>query len=277
MRIDTHQHFWKINDTEYPWITEELAAIRRDFLPTDLEPILQACDLQASIAVQARQKVEETEWLLELAKSHDSIVGVVGWVPLAQNQAEPYLEKFAADDNLLAVRHVVQDEEDPQFILGKEFNEGVARLKNYGLVYDILIFARQLAPSIQFVDQHPDQPMVLDHIAKPTIRRGNFDAEWRDHMLELGKRPNVFCKISGMATEVRDSEWDVELLRPYFETTLEAFGADRLVYGSDWPVCLLKTEYERWYQTVSELISSLSESEQKAIWDENVRKAYKMQ
>jgi L-fuconolactonase len=276
MRIDTHQHFWKYNDTEYPWMTDEHAIIRRDFLPKDLQPLLEACNLQASIAVQARQQVEETEWLLQLAKDNESIAGVVGWVPLAENQAEPYLEKYSADENLLGVRHVVHDEQDPQFILGKDFNEGVARLKKYGLVYDILIFARHLAPSIQFVDQHPDQPMVLDHIAKPTIRRGNFDQEWRDHLLELGKRPNVFCKISGMATEVRDDEWDTELLLPYFETALEAFGAERLVYGSDWPVCLLKTEYERWYQTVNEFISGLSEAEQEAIWHENVRKAYRM-
>ncbi|MEM8736034.1 MAG: amidohydrolase family protein [Planctomycetota bacterium] len=276
MRIDTHQHFWKINDTDYPWITEQLSVIRRDFLPDDLAPLLKTCNLDASIAVQARQSAEETSWLLSLADTNQAICGVVGWVPLAEKQGEPYLEQFADHPKLLGVRHVVQDEPDDQFILGTDFNEGVARLKQYDLVYDILIFAKHLQPTIEFVDRHPDQPMVLDHIAKPTITPGQFDEEWKKGMLELGKRPNVYCKLSGMATEVRAEEWDESLLEPYFDIALESFGAKRLVYGSDWPVCLLMTEYQRWYETVERYLSKLTEAEQKAIWSDNAKQAYKM-
>ncbi|MFN3192764.1 MAG: amidohydrolase family protein [Aureliella sp.] len=275
MRIDTHQHFWKINDTDYPWIPDG-SVIRRDFLPDDLAPLLESCNLDASIAVQARQSAEETSWLLSLAEKHETICGVVGWVPLADKLGEPYLEQFADHPKLVGMRHVVQGEPDDNFILREDFNKGVARLKHYGLVYDILIFAKHLRPTIEFVDLHPEQPMVLDHIAKPTIIPGKFDEEWKQGMLELGKRSNVYCKLSGMATEVRADSWDASLLEPYFEVALEAFGANRLVYGSDWPVCLLMTEYQQWYKTVEQFLSKLSDHEQTAIWSENARQAYKM-
>lgn len=265
MMIDSHQHFWVINDTDYVWMTDAHDTIRRDFLPDDLEPLLDATGIDGTVAVQARQMVEETAWLLELARLHPRIRGVVGWVPLCDRAGEPWLERFAADPRLVGVRHVVHDEPDDFFILRADFDEGVRRLAHHGLVYDILIFARHLPQTITFVDRHPDQPFVVDHVAKPTIVRGAFDRMWALGVRDLARRENVACKVSGMVTEVRDAAWDVELLRPYFDTVLEAFGPSRLMVGSDWPVCLLRAPYGEWAAAFDRLVGELSAVEQAAI------------
>lgn len=265
MTIDSHQHFWVINDTDYVWMTDAHDTIRRDFLPTDLEPLLDAAGIDGTVAVQARQMVEETAWLLELAGRHPRIRGVVGWVPLADRAGEPWLERCAADPRLVGVRHVVHDEPDDLFILRTDVNEGVRRLSAYGLVYDILIFARHLPQTITFVDRHPDQPFVVDHVAKPAIAREAFDRAWARGVRDLAQRENVACKVSGMVTEVRDATWDVELLRPYFDTVLEAFGPSRLMVGSDWPVCLLRAPYGEWVAAFDRLVGELSAVEQAAI------------
>lgn len=265
MTIDSHQHFWVINDTDYVWMTDAHDTIRRDFLPDDLEPLLDAAGIDGTVAVQARQMVEETAWLLELARLHPRIRGVVGWVPLCDRAGEPWLERFAADPRLVGVRHVVHDEPDDFFILRADFDEGVRRLAHHGLVYDILIFARHLPQTITFVDRHPDQPFVVDHVAKPTIVRGAFDRMWALGVRDLARRENVACKVSGMVTEVRDAAWDVELLRPYFDTVLEAFGPSRLMVGSDWPVCLLRAPYGEWAAAFDRLVGELSAVEQAAI------------
>lgn len=265
MMIDSHQHFWAINDTDYVWMTDAHDTIRRDFLPDDLEPLLDAAGIDGTVAVQARQMVEETAWLLELARLHPRIRGVVGWVPLCDRAGEPWLERFAADPRLVGVRHVVHDEPDDFFILRADFDEGVRRLAHHGLVYDILIFARHLPQTITFVDRHPDQPFVVDHVAKPTIVRGAFDRMWALGVRDLARRENVACKVSGMVTEVRDAAWDVELLRPYFDTVLEAFGPSRLMVGSDWPVCLLRAPYGEWAAAFDRLVGELSAVEQAAI------------
>ncbi len=265
MMIDSHQHFWVINDTDYVWMTDAHDTIRRDFLPDDLEPLLDAAGIDGTVAVQARQMVEETAWLLELARLHPRIRGVVGWVPLCDRAGEPWLERFAADPRLVGVRHVVHDEPDDFFILRADFDEGVRRLAHHGLVYDILIFARHLPQTITFVDRHPDQPFVVDHVAKPTIVRGAFDRMWALGVRDLARRENVACKVSGMVTEVRDAAWDVELLRPYFDTVLEAFGPSRLMVGSDWPVCLLRAPYGEWAAAFDRLVGELSAVEQAAI------------
>lgn len=265
MTIDSHQHFWVINDTDYVWMTDAHDTIRRDFLPDDLEPLLDAAGIDGTVAVQARQMVEETAWLLELARLHPRIRGVVGWVPLCDRAGEPWLERFAADPRLVGVRHVVHDEPDDFFILRADFDEGVRRLAHHGLVYDILIFARHLPQTITFVDRHPDQPFVVDHVAKPTIVRGAFDRMWALGVRDLARRENVACKVSGKVTEVRDAAWDVELLRPYFDTVLEAFGPSRLMVGSDWPVCLLRAPYGEWAAAFDRLVGELSAVEQAAI------------
>lgn len=274
MQIDSHQHFWKINDTDYVWMNEAHASIQRDFLPRDLEPLLRANHLDGTIAVQARQMLKETQWLLELSEQHPLIRGVVGWVPLAEPGIQNHLDVFASHPKLVGVRHVVHDEPDDNFILRKDFNEGVSHLKQYALCYDVLIFEKHLPQTIKFVDRHPNQPMVVDHIAKPVIQRERFDRRWAENIRILAQREHVCCKLSGLVTEVRDASWDASLLLPYFETVLEAFGADRLLFGSDWPVCLLATDYDDWARTVRQFIQSLSSDEQAAIMGGNTIRFY---
>jgi len=274
MKIDSHHHLWAINETDYVWMTEDHAKIRRDFLPEHAASHFQAAGIDGSVVVQARQMIEETEWLLGLAEANDWMRGVVGWVPLKENAGEPFLECFAAHPKLRGVRHVVHDEPDDDFILRGDFNEGITRLANYGLVYDILIFEKHLSQTIEFVDRHTEQVLVVDHVAKPVIRKETFDEVWAQHIRELAKRERVSCKLSGMVTEVRDDAWDVDLLRPYFQTVLEAFSPERLMFGSDWPVCLLRSEYAAWVACVEELVSELSEHEKAAFWGQNAARIY---
>lgn len=274
MTIDAHQHFWAINDTDYVWMSAEHDVIRRDFLPADIEPLLDAAGIDGCLAVQARQMVSETEFLLDLADRHERIRGVVGWVPLCEEAGEPFLERFAAHPRLVGVRHVVHDEPDDDFILRPDFNEGVRRLERYGLTYDVLIFWKHLAHTIEFVDRHPNQPFVVDHIAKPRIRRDAFDREWAASLRDLARREHVACKVSGMVTEVRDAEWDIDLLRPYFETVLEAFGPDRLMFGSDWPVCLLRSPYAAWGETVHRLAADLTPDEKASLFGSTAARVY---
>ncbi len=276
MKIDSHQHFWNYRPEEYPWITDELSPIRRSFFPDDLEPLLDENGLFGSVAVQARQSIEETRWLLELASERDSIKGVVGWLPLESDDLSDSLDRFCGDPKFVGARHVIQDETDDQFILRPDFNRGVRALAARNLVYDILIFEKHLPQTIAFVDAHPETPFVLDHIAKPVIRADAFDANWERNIRLLAQRENVACKLSGMVTEVRDDNWDAALLQPYFDTVLEAFGPDRLLAGSDWPVCLLRASYNQWQKTLQEMLATLSYSEQAAIFGDNARRIYKL-
>lgn len=273
MIIDAHHHFWQYDPAQYGWISEQMGVLRRDFLPEDLKPQLLATGVDGVVSVQARQSLEETRWLLEMADNHAFIRGVVGWVPLIAGDVQRHLDSFAGHRKLRAVRHVLQDETDPAYMLRDDFLRGLAALRPFGLVYDILIYEHQLRNSIAMVDRHPDQVFVLDHLAKPRIRDGLVDP-WRDHLRELARRPHVFCKISGLATEADHAKWTSEQLRPYIETALEAFGPDRLMFGSDWPVCLLATSYERWFNVVREATAGLSDSEQAAIWGRTAIRAY---
>lgn len=274
MKIDSHQHFWNYSRESYPWMTEAHEAIKRDFLPNDLEPILKRNQIDGCIAVQAQQTLEETKWLLKLAEENPFVKGVVGWFPFRDANVSDSLDRFATHQALVGARHVVHDEPDDDFILGKEFNRGIGELANYDLVYDILIFEKHLPQSIEFVDRHPHQQFVVDHIAKPRIDSRAFDESWRKNIVELAGRDNVACKLSGMATEVRDPEWNANLLEPYFQTALEAFGPERLLFGSDWPVCLLRTDYDRWFNTVKTAIGELSPPEQSAILGGNAERIY---
>lgn len=275
MKIDSHHHFWKYSVEEYPWIGDSMAALRRDFLPEHLRAEIAAVGIDGVISVQARQSVRETEWLLSLADGNEFIKGIVGWVPLADAGVRECIGKFAANPKLRAVRHVVQDEPDDRFILGADFNRGVAVLKNFGLVYDILIFERQLAASIEFVDRHPQQVFVLDHIAKPRIKDGAIEP-WRANIRELARRENVFCKVSGMVTEADWKTWNEEQLRPYFDTVLEAFGPERLMFGTDWPVCLAASGYARWVETVRKFSAALSADEQEWLFGKTAVRAYSL-
>ncbi len=276
MRVDSHHHFWDYSAEEYGWINDQMAVLRRDFGPGDLQSEIDNAGVDAVVSVQARQTIAETEWLIGIAEQAEIVHGVVGWVPLADKHVAGELERLTHSSYLKSVRHVVQDEPDDDFILGADFGRGISLLQRYNLVYDILIFAKHLPNTIEFVDRHPQQPFVLDHIAKPTIRSAQFDDQWADNIRLLAQRQNVSCKFSGVATEVRDEEWSVETIRPYWDVALEAFGSRRLMYGSDWPVCLLRTGYSQWVQSVESLASELSDEEQIDFWGENAQRAYRL-
>jgi len=274
MTIDAHHHLWKYSVAGYGWIAPGQQVIRRDFLPEDLEPLMHHFGIEGTVAVQARGTLEETTWLLGLAEKHPLIRGVVGWVPLTEGAGvKRSLERFAGNRKLRGIRHVVQDEHDPRFILRKDFNEGVSALRETGLRYDILIFERHLPAAIEFVDRHPNQTFILDHVAKPRIKDG-IVAPWDRNMRELAKRQNVYCKLSGMVTEADPKHWTPEGLQPYIDVVLSAFGPRRIMYGSDWPVMLLAGDYGRWYGTVTNAIAKLSKAEQDRIMGGTAAEAY---
>lgn len=244
MRIDAHQHFWRYSAEEYDWIDDSMRVLRRDFLPSDLKPELEAAGIDACIAVQARQALQETRWLLALADENPFIAGVVGWVDLRADDVRDQLAVLSKNPKLVGVRHVVQGEPDDRFLLRPDFLRGVATLQEFRLTYDILIFPRHLPVAIEFVSRFPKQRFVLDHLAKPFIRAQTVEP-WATHIRELAKFSNVFCKLSGMVTEADWKNWKPEHFRPYLDTAFEAFGADRLMIGSDWPVCKAAGTYSQ--------------------------------
>lgn len=272
--IDAHQHFWHYDPAEYGWIEPSMAAIRRDFLPVDLKRAASGAGVGAVVSVQARQTTAETAWLLDLAAGDPFVAGVVGWVPLASPTVEVELERFAAHPKLRGVRHVLQDEAD-EYMLQPAFARGLRAVRRLGLAYDILVFERQLPSAIALADRHPDQVLVLDHVAKPRIRDGLLEP-WRERMRELARRPNVCCKLSGMVTEADHRAWSAAQLRPYVETVIEAFTPERLMLGSDWPVCLLACDYGRWIDTVRGFLGGLSPAEQAQILGGTARRAYRL-
>jgi L-fuconolactonase len=272
-KIDAHHHFWKYDPVEYGWINDEMSAIRRDFLPADLEKEMQTADISGVISVQARQTLEETRWLLELADKHEFIRGVAGWVPLTDPKVSTTLEHLSRSKKLRGVRHVLQDEPDPLYLLREDFNAGIRALRPFGLTYDILIFERHLPQTVRLVDRHPEQIFVVDHLAKPRVRMKEL-SPWRENLQELAKRQNVYCKLSGLVTEANYSNWSTEQLTPYLDTVLLAFGANRLMFGSDWPVCLVAIDYPEWAAIVANAISGLSPSEQERIWSGTAQEAY---
>jgi len=275
MLIDSHHHLWTYSAEEYGWINDQMLPLRQDFLLPELRAIAAQNQVHGFVSVQARQNLQETEDLLTMARAEPLICGVVGWVPLADPQVGEVLDRLADQPLLKGVRHVVQDEPDDRFIVSADFNRGVAQLQGRGLVYDVLIFARQLPASIEFVDRHSELPMVLDHIAKPTITDAH-DQQWEKNFRELAKRQNISCKFSGVVTEVRGNSWSLDQVRRYWDVALEAFTPDRLMFGSDWPVCLLKTEHGGWLQAVRELASELSQAEQEKLFSANAIRDYNL-
>jgi L-fuconolactonase len=274
MRIDSHQHFWRFDQAAYPWIQPSMTPLRRDYLPEDLAPHLAEADIEGVIAVQAQQTVDETRWLLTLAASNPTVRGVVGWAPLVDDGVGDVLGELAQDHRLKGIRHILHDEPDDRYMLRDDFNRGIARLAAHRLIYDVLIFAKHLPAALELVDRHPNQPFVVDHIAKPTIAADGFDAAWASNLRELARRPHVTCKLSGVVTEVREASWTPSLIAPYVETALEAFGAGRILFGSDWPVCLLRCGYAEWVGAVSGFVAQLSHAEQQAIMGENAARVY---
>ncbi len=275
MKIDSHHHFWNYNEKEYGWMNDRMARIRRDFLPADLKREIDRAGIDGVVSVQARQTVEETRFLLAHAARHDFIRGVVGWVPLIDPQVRDAMAEFSGAEKLKGYRHVLHDEEDDRYMLREDFNAGIEAVTEANLIYDILIFEKHLPQTIQFVDRHPHQAFVVDHIAKPRIRDG-YLSPWRSLLNELARRENVYCKISGMATEADWPSWTEAELKPYLDTVVEAFGPQRLMFGSDWPVCLLAVEYARWSRIVSAYVSSLTAAEQERILGGTAVEAYKL-
>jgi L-fuconolactonase len=273
MRIDAHQHFWHYNPAHQVWMTEAMDVLRRDYLPDDLAPLLRETGFDGTIAVQARQMVGETEWLLGLADRHPTIKGVVGWVDLRSPGLGAELDRFSSHPRLVGVRHVVHDEPDDHFMLMPEFRRGIGRLGEFGLVYDLLLFPRHLPVAATLVDEFPDQPFVIDHIAKPPIRDGLL-SPWKEDLESLAERPNVSCKLSGMVTEARWKGWRSTDFRPYLDTVLDAFGPQRLMIGSDWPVCTLSGDYRSTMDVVVDYVQSLSVGERAGILGENCLRVY---
>jgi L-fuconolactonase len=273
MKVDTHQHFWKYNENDYPWMSAEMAALRRDFEPPDLQPLLRECGIDATVAVQARQSLQETEWLLELAREYDFIRGVVGWVDLCSPQAGAQLERFAASETLRGVRHVIHDELDDEFMLRRDFLAGISLLAEFELTYDLLIFPKHLPFATELVRSYPAQPFVVDHIAKPSIRNREIQP-WLAGLQRLAAFPNVFCKVSGMVTEAPWNTWQAEDLDVYMDAVFNAFGSSRILIGSDWPVCTLAGSYTRVMDIPKNYLARLSVDEQNAVWCENPRAFY---
>lgn len=264
-RIDAHHHLWRYSPREYGWLDESMAALRRDFLPGDLEAAMASAEVDGAVAVQARQTMDETRWLLQLADECEAIRGVVGWAPIAGEDFPGVMEEFEDRPKLKGLRHVIQGEKDENYILREDFSSGIRTMLGSGLVYDILIYDRHLPQTIDFVDEHPEQVFVLDHVAKPLIREGLLEP-WATRIRELARRENVWCKVSGMVTEADWASWSPETLRPYLDVVVEAFGVKRLMAGSDWPVCLVASEYAPWFEVLREYFAGFSESERDALF-----------
>ncbi len=274
-RIDAHHHLWRYTAAEYGWIDNAMPQLQRDYTPADLSRVMKSARIDGAIAVQARQTLEETYELLSLAEVHSYIEAVVGWAPIASKDFPSYVEDFAAHPKLRGLRHVVQSEPDDDFILGSEFNRGIDAMLPAGLVYEILIYERHLPQATKFVDAHPNQLFVVDHIAKPRIRE-QILSPWKERIQELARRENVFCKVSGMATEADWHAWTEAELHPYLDTVFDAFGADRLMMGSDWPVCLLATEYAQWFGFLDRYTAALSEHEREQFCGGTANRAYRL-
>jgi len=272
-RIDSHHHLWKYSHADYPWMLQGMESIRRDFLIPELQQAMQAGKIDGVVTVQARQSLVETEWLLDLASRHPFMRGVVGWVPLIDPGVSAHLEKYAAHRKMKAVRHVLHDEADDFYMLRDDFNRGIAQLKKVDLRYDILIFERHLPQTLEFVDRHPNQTFIVDHVAKPKIKE-HILSPWREHMRDLARRENVYCKLSGMVTEADWKNWREDDLQFFIDVVLECFGPKRLMFGSDWPVALVACSYPRWLEVVERAISSLSANEGDRLFGGTAKEAY---
>jgi L-fucono-1,5-lactonase len=276
MRIDSHQHFWNYNRERDAWITAEMAALQRDFTPPDLTQELAANQIDGTIAVQADQSERETEFLLDLASQHDYIKGVVGWVDLRASNLRERLPHFSKSPKLRGFRHVAQSEPDDGFLAREDFVRGVAQLAEFGFTYDILIYARQLPAAIALAERLPNQPFVLDHIAKPAIRSGE-SANWSSGIRALAEHPNVYCKLSGLITEADWHSWHPHDFRRYLHVVLEAFGPDRVMFGSDWPVCLLAGSYTQVKQLIADAVSDWPRRDREKVFGENAMRFYSLQ
>lgn len=275
MMIDAHHHLWEYNPVEYDWMDDSMNVLKRNYLPDDLEPQLSNTGVAGTVVVQARQSLEETAWLLELAEKHFFIKGVVGWLDLCSQGLGQQLEKYGADPALVGLRHVLHDESDDAYMLRSEFMNGIAQLAACGLTYDLLLFPRHLPLALELVKAFPKQRFVLDHLGKPFIKDGIMEP-WKSHLSRLAACPNVWCKLSGMVTEAHWNNWNYEKVLPYMKAVLEAFGPGRIMVGSDWPVCRLAGEYSEVMTLVLKLTASMDERDRANILYQNAVDCYQL-
>ncbi len=276
MHIDAHHHFWKYDSGRDVWITEEMAAIRRDFMPEDLFAVLKENGMAGSVVVQADPSEEETRFLLDIARQHHFIKGVVGWVDFTDKEVERSIAIYKETAPALkGFRHIVQAEPDARFLLREDFCRGIELLKQYDYTYDILIYPKQLPAAIEFVERFPEQKFVVDHLAKPDIKSRKIEP-WATQMRILAQNKKVYCKVSGMITEADWKHWTEEDLKPYLDTIFEAFGTERLLFGSDWPVCLVAGTYAKVKQVIMNYMKDIDERAQEAIMGENAARFYQL-
>ena len=277
--IDSHHHFWKYNTDDYAWISDDMTALRRDCLVPELENDLDLCGVDQVISVQARCSEQENQFLLEQAKNSDHLVaGIVAWAPLTSDHMRMFLDQYINEPLVKGIREIIQGTPEEQFLNNPDFDHGIRELTHRDLTFDLLVFHDQLPAAIAFADRHPNQRIVLNHCGKPPLRSGDFPKSWARNIRELARRPHVYCKFSGLMTEVQDrgNELDTNLIRPYFDTVLKAFGPERLMFGSDWPVSLLGTTYPVWLNIVDDLIHPLSEDEKSAIRTDTATDFYQL-
>ncbi len=275
LRIDSHQHFWNYDSEKFDWITEEMSLIKKDFLPTDLAPLLQQNNFNGCVTIQVQQTEDENDFLLNTAEGHDFIKGVVGWTDLQSDNVEERLNRLKSFNKLKGFRHILQGEKKRDLMLSPEFKNGISFLPKYGFTYDILIFPDQLAFARKLVKEFPEQKFVIDHLAKPYIKDGKIE-EWKKDMDAIGSFKNVYCKISGMVTEADWKKWKPEDFFPYLDVVVKLFGTNRIMYGSDWPVCLVAASYQQSLSIVSEYFSPFSKDEQDAFFGGNAIKFYNL-
>ncbi len=274
-RIDSHQHFWQYNPAEHVWMTDAMQVLKKDFLPTDLAPLLNQIGFDCCIAVQARQSIEETNWLLRIANKNDFIKGVVGWVDLLSPNIDETLSGYTNQKKLVGVRHVVHDEADDNFMLQPAFQNGIAALKEFNLTYDLLLFPKHLPVALQLAEKFPEQSFVLDHIAKPFVHKKEI-SPWKDDLMELAKQPNVFCKLSGIVTEAKWNDWKEDDFKQYLDIVTESFGTNRIMIGSDWPVCTLSGNYSSTMSIVINYANQFSKEISDGILGGNCINFYKL-
>ncbi len=274
MQVDTHVHFWKYNKVRDAWITNEMKTLQQDYLPQTIAQTLKRNDIDGCVAVQADQSEVETLFLMELSKTHDIIKGVVGWVDLQNENIEDRLRYFSQYPVIKGWRHVVQGEPG-DFLLRKDFQRGVSALQPHGYTYDVLIYYHQLMPALEFISQFPDQKFVIDHCAKPDIAHKKID-EWKLGMQEIAKHPNTYCKLSGLFTEAKWKEWSAGDFYPYLDVVFEAFGTDRLMFGSDWPVMLLSGIYVQWKSLLEKYMENFGEEDRMKVFGDNAVEFYRI-
>jgi L-fuconolactonase len=275
MKIDSHQHFWRYNPTRDAWITDDMSILKRDFLPEELALECKANGLDASIAVQADQSEEETLFLLEMAEENSQIAGIVGWTDLASTNAEERLQFFSRYKKLRGFRHIAQAEPDDRFLVQPDFLRGISRLRQFGFTYDILVYPKQLPAAIELVSKFPEQRFVIDHLAKPEIKSRDLKF-WETHIRRIAEFPNVFCKLSGLVTEADRHSWKPADFKPYLDVVFDAFGMDRLMFGSDWPVCLLAASYAQVKQIIEDYLHGFTAAKTENIFGGNAIRFYNL-